>query len=127
MPGATSRAILAQLSDDVDWEGVIGAGPHVPQSGRRKGKDEVRAFFHAVRDTTDWEVFEPQEFIAQGDRVVVLGHYAAVTKATGLRVASDWVMVFRLRDGLTTEFREFSDSAAINAAYEAPKAAASGR
>lgn len=60
--------------------------------------------------------FEPQEFVATGDKVVALGHYTATTPVGG-SLDSDFAMVFTLRDGKVVRFQEFSDSAAINAAY----------
>jgi ketosteroid isomerase-like protein len=120
------EAILADYSDDIIWEPVIGAGPHVPTAGIRRGKAAVREFFRILAETTDFERFEAQEFIAQGDKVVVLGTYAAIPRSTGRRHASDWVMVFTIADGRVVSFREFSDSAGINAAYDL-KAAAAGR
>jgi hypothetical protein len=60
--------------------------------------------------------FEPKEFVATGDKVVTLGHYAGTTPAKK-GFDSDFAMVFTLRNGKVTHFQEFCDSAAINAAY----------
>ena len=49
--------------------------------------------------------------------MVAIGHYRAVTKATGKTIDSDFVMVFTLRGGKVATFREFTDSAGINAAF----------
>jgi ketosteroid isomerase-like protein len=65
----------------------------------------------------DFEVFEPREFVAQGDKVITLGHYTAKVKATGRRFDSDFVMVFTLRNGKLTHFQEFLDTASLNAAF----------
>ena len=70
-----------------------------------------------MAETEDFEQFEPREFVAQGDTVVAIGHYRAVTKATGKRFDSDFAMVFTLRNGKVASFREFTDSAGINAAF----------
>jgi ketosteroid isomerase-like protein len=65
--------------------------------------------------------FEPQQFVAQGDTVVTLGHYTATT-SNGGSFDSDFVMVFTIRDGRAVEFREYLDSAALNAAFAPAKA-----
>jgi uncharacterized protein len=109
--------ILAALDDNVIWKPVMGAGAHVPTAGERRGKIAVGEFFKILGVTVDFERFEPAEFIAQGDKVVVLGHYAAKTPA-GKRFVSDWVMVFTLRNGKVVSFQEFTDSAAIDRAYQ---------
>ena len=111
-------AILNSCDDNVEWQGVIGTEGVLPQSGLRRGKAQVGEFFKQVADTTDFKSFEPKEFIAQGDKVVVLGSYAANMKPSGQRYASDWVMVFTVRNGKVTGFREFSDSAQLVRAYK---------
>ena len=73
---------------------------------------------HARSNTIIQAIHGPQHFIAQGDRVVALGHYTAKTSAGGA-FDSDFVMVFMLRNGKVTEFQEFLDSAALNAAFVA--------
>jgi ketosteroid isomerase-like protein len=50
--------------------------------------------------------------------VVTLGHYTATT-STGGSMDSDFVMVFTVRGAKVTEFQEFLDSAALNAAFAA--------
>jgi ketosteroid isomerase-like protein len=109
--------LLSHMTDDVEWRPVIGTAAHVPFSGARKGKPSVAEFFKIVAETEDFEQFEPREFIAQGDTVVAVGHYRAVTKATGKRFDSDFAMVFTLTNGKVSAFREFTDSAAVNAAF----------
>lgn len=110
-------ALLGQFSDDIIWRPVTGGGTHVPFAGERRGKAGVAEFFKRVAESEDFEVFEPREFVAQGDKVVTLGHYRAKVRKTGRTVDSDFVMVFTLRDGKVTHFQEFLDSAALNAAF----------
>jgi ketosteroid isomerase-like protein len=112
------QAILDSLADDIVWKGVYGAGPHVPTSGERRGKAQVGEFFKQLAQNVTFSRFEPKEFIATGDKVVVLGHYTATTPI-GKQFDADFVMVFTLHNGKATAFQEFTDSAAINAAYAA--------
>ena len=109
--------ILATLDDDISWRAVIGAGPQVPTSGERRGKPAVAEFFRTLGESLQFERFEPREFVAQGDTVVVLGSYAG-RASTGKRIESEWVMVFGFRNGRISQFQEFTDSAALNAAFE---------
>jgi hypothetical protein len=110
-------AMLANMSDDIDWHGVIGVGPNVPTGGPRRGKQQVAQFFKQVTDTVTFTKFEPQQFLAQGDTVVALGHYTGTVKTTGRGFSLDWVMVFTMRGGKTIRFREYTDAAAVTAAY----------
>jgi uncharacterized protein len=111
-------AILNACDDNVEWQGVIGTEGVLPQSGLRRGRAQVGEFFKQVAETTDFKSFEPKEFVAQGDKVVALGSYSARLKPSGQNYSSDWVMVFTVRNGKVTQFREFSDSAQLIRAYK---------
>ena len=110
-------ALLGYMADDIHWRPVIGTAKHVPFSGERRGKAAVGEFFKQVSESEDFQQFEPREFVAQGEKVVTLGHYRAVAKATGKTFESDFVMVFTLRGGKVAAFQEFTDSAGINEAF----------
>jgi ketosteroid isomerase-like protein len=112
------QTLLGYFDDNIVWKPVTGAGAHVPTAGERRGKAAVGEFFKTVSETVNFERFEPREFVAEKDKVVALGYYTAKAP-TGRRFESDFVMVFTLRDGKVVQFQEFSDSAAINAAYDA--------
>jgi uncharacterized protein len=110
------QSILEKLDEGIVWKGVYGAGPEVPTSGERHGKAQVAEFFRLVAEHIKFSRFEPKDFVAGGGRVVALGHYTATTPVGG-SFDSDFAMVFTLRNGKVTMFQEFTDSAALNAAY----------
>jgi len=110
------QGILDRIDDNAVWIGVYGANAHVPTSGERRGKAAIAEFFKQVAEHVNFSRFEPQEFVATGDKVVALGHYTATTPVGG-SVDSDFAMVFTLRNGKVVRFQEFADSAMINAAY----------
>ncbi len=56
---------------------------HVPFSGKRQGRGAVGEFFSTLASLMDARSFEEREFIAQGDKVVVLGQYVWQSKPTG--------------------------------------------
>lgn len=114
------NAILAVLDDNVEWQGVTGTEGVLPQAGLRRGRSAVAEFFSQVASTTDFERFEPREFVAQGDKVVVLGRYAGKAKPSGGRFDTEWVMVFRIAGGRIANFREFTDSAQLVKAFGSP-------
>ena len=109
--------VLETLDPDVVWKAVTGASAAVPMSGERRGRAAVTEFFNTLGRSLTFEVFEPREFVAQGDKVVALGYYRART-AAGRPFASEWVMVFTVANGKVTRFQEFTDVAALNAAFE---------
>jgi ketosteroid isomerase-like protein len=109
--------LLSYMAEDIQWQPVIGTAARVPFSGERTGKAQVAEFFKLVAAAEEFQQFEPREFVAQGDKVVAIGHYRAVTKPTGKSFESDFAMVFTMRDGKVARFQEFTDSAGINAAF----------
>jgi ketosteroid isomerase-like protein len=113
--------ILATLDDQIVWKPVTGAASYVPTAGQRRGKAAVAEFFKLVAESMQFSSFEPREFVAQGDKVVALGHYVGKA-STGGHFESDFAMIFTIRNGRIVEFQEMQDSAALNAAF-APAAA----
>jgi ketosteroid isomerase-like protein len=84
-----------------------------PFAGKRKGKDQVVEFYMGTGETVDFEQFEPQEYIAQNDKVVVLMFERFCIKATGKYVDNEYVMVFTLMDGQIVQWRIYEDTAPI--------------
>src|SRR5687768_1757914 len=113
------NTILGMVDDNVEWHGVKGAEGVAPHAGLRRGRAAVGQFFQQVGSSIEFHKFEPREFIAQGDQVAVIGDYEGSIKASGTRMKSDWVMVFTVRDGKVTRFREWTDSAQLVRAYGA--------
>jgi ketosteroid isomerase-like protein len=109
------QALLDQLSDNVTWELPEVEG--VPLCGKRAGRNSVKEFFATLARDQEVLEFAPREFVAQGDKVVSLGHYQWRVKDTGRNFASDFAHVFTIRDGKVTGFKEYFDSAALASAY----------
>ena len=65
----------------------------------------------------------PREFVAQGDKVVSLGHYRWRVKSTGQEYSSDFAHVFTVSDGKITGFQEYTDTASAARAYQRSAAA----
>jgi ketosteroid isomerase-like protein len=109
-------ALLNLFSDDIEWE--LDETENVPFSGARSGKEQVAKFFDELNDAQHSLQFEPREFIAQGDKVVALGHYAWMVNSTDRTYESDWAEVFTIRNGKISKFREYANTAAGAAAYQ---------
>ena len=97
-----------------DYSGSPG---RVPTNGGRVGKAAVTKLCSDMAGGVAFETFAPREFIAERDKVVVLGYYNGTSKTTGRRFSSDWVMVFTFRDGKVVHFREFGNTSELNAAF----------
>lgn len=113
--------LLALFSDDIEWE--VPEIENAPFAGSRTGIASVGEFFTQLDAAEDITRFEPLEFIAEGDKVVVLGESAATVRETGKIYETDWVHVFHLRDGKIAGFHEFFDNAAATRAFQKTAAA----
>jgi ketosteroid isomerase-like protein len=108
--------VLSTLADDVDWF-IPGPKDIISFVGQRQGREQVAQFIAKLAEMQDAEQFEPREFIAQGDKVVAVGHYRWRIESTGHSYASDWVHVFAIHDGKISPFQEYLDTYAWAAAY----------
>ena len=61
--------------------------------------------------------FEPQEVIAQGDKVIVFVNWRSLVRATGRTIELDLVHVWTLRNGKLAKFREYYDTYTAVEAY----------
>lgn len=109
-------AFLAALTDDVDWS--TPDVPDIPLSGHYKGPSGVAEFFKKLDAAIAFEQFEPRQFVAQGDTVVVIGYEKGTVKSTGKSEESDWVHVVTVRGGKIASFKEFINTAAVAAAFQ---------
>ncbi len=115
------ESLLDLMSDAVEWELPEVAG--VPVAGRRQGRAAVAEFFRQLAETQSLVNFEPMEFVAQGDKVIVLGSYTWQIKANRGQFTCDWAHVFTVRNGRIFRFQEYTDTAAVARAYHYAAAA----
>ncbi len=106
--------VLDRLSDDVEWR--IAGPAELPFVGLHRGREAVATFFRDFAQAAEFETFEPREYLAKGDKVIVLGHERQRIRETGRVVETDWAMVFVVRDGRITRYRNYVDSRDVQAA-----------
>jgi hypothetical protein len=51
------------------------------------------------------------EYIAEGERVIVLGRMRATVKATGRPYDNEWAMAYRFENGKIANFQVYEDTA----------------
>jgi ketosteroid isomerase-like protein len=101
--------LLELMTDDIQWV-LHSPAEAEPAGGEHKGKAAVAEWFRKLGENYEFEVFSPDEFIASGDKVVVLGHETIRAKTTGRRGEFDWVHIFTYRQGKLARFDAFFDS-----------------
>lgn len=106
--------VLMCMAPQIEWE--IPAVPQLCFTGKRHGREQVAEYFRLNSELQETRELSPKEFIAQGNKVVVLGHGAWTARETGRDFESDWVHVFTIEGGQIMAFREFLD---VHVAVEA--------
>lgn len=108
-------AILAQLSDDIDWEYGAGAAP-VPWLQPLRGRAQVPQFFQALMQHLEITRFEVKHLLAGGSPeaplVVGIVDLQATARATGrVLVETDEVHLFHFdASGRVARFRHRADT-----------------
>lgn len=107
--------IMALIADDGRVEFY---GPQViPYARIFNGHANVRRFFETVLSSVDIHQFDAEEFICQGDKVVVTGHLRLTARATGKPIESDFVHVITVKNGKWQLFRDFMNTYEAAAAF----------
>ena len=114
--GASVDHWLGLLDDDVVLRSVADGVDGLDFMTHRKGLGEARDYFTGL--AADWEMvhFTPKEFVAQGNRVVMIGECAFRNRRTGKVASSAKADVFTFREGRVVEVMEFFDTARASAA-----------
>lgn len=114
------EGVLAPLDPEVSWR-TPGA-PDLPTGGLRQGIPAVREFFALLLNTFDVADFQPRDFLASGDKVVVLGTSREGPKGSGRLVPFRWVHVFTFRNGRIVAFEEPADVSELVAEFRRSQA-----
>ena len=116
-------AVLNVLTEDVEWF-TPGPPSIIPYAGSRSGPGQVAQYFREFGQAVEITAFQPRQFFAGAEQVVVLGHYSGRVRTTGRVIESEWAHAFTLRNGKIANFRGYEDSAAVVAAFaQQPQAA----
>jgi ketosteroid isomerase-like protein len=100
------EGLLALVADDIEW---IIPGQDWPLAGTRHGHAGLADLLETA--SKSMETFtEPREFVAQGDRVLVIGFARGKIKATNKTFEDHFVFAITLRDGKLANIREYIDT-----------------
>ncbi|WBO24416.1 nuclear transport factor 2 family protein [Sphingomonas abietis] len=108
--GGDREAMLALVADDIEW---IIPGEDWPLAGTHRGRAGLTDLLNTESQTMEMSLSEPREFIAQADRVLVVGYAEGKVKATGKPFEDDWIFSITVRDGKLTRIREYVDTQAL--------------
>jgi ketosteroid isomerase-like protein len=103
------EGVLATWSDDVKWEG---GNSDLPAGGDYQGKDQVVGAFGELGEAWESLSVTPDEMVAEGDSVVVLGHLEGTPKGGGDSVKSPFAHVYRFDGDKVSRIQVLTDTLA---------------
>jgi ketosteroid isomerase-like protein len=115
MGSYNKQALLALVAEDVEW---IVPGEDWPLAGTHRGHAGLAAVLQKASKEIEMAYPKPPEFVAQGDRVLVIGIATGKIKATNKPFKDDWVFDITVRDGKVSNIREYIDTQALARASE---------
>ena len=110
MGSYNKQDLLALVAEDIEW---IIPGEDWPLAGTYRGHAELAAVVQKASDEVETTYPKPPEFVAQGDRVLVVGVATGKIKATNKSFKDDWVFDITIRDRKVTKIREYIDTQAL--------------
>ena len=110
MGGYNRQDLLALVAEDIEW---IIPGEDWPLAGTHRGHAELAAVLQKASEEVEMTYPQPPEFVAQGDRVLVVGVATGKIKATNKPFKDDWVFAITVRNGKLTNIREYIDTQSL--------------
>ena len=110
MGSTNKQALLALVAEDVEW---IIPGEDWPLAGTHRGRAGLAAVLQKASEEVETTYPAPPEFVAQGDRVLVVGVATGKIKATNKPFKDDGVFDITVRDRKVTKIREYIDTQAL--------------
>lgn len=107
--GDTQR-VLALAAEDMEW---IVPGEDWPLAGTHSGHAGLKDVLRKAAKEVETTYPQPPEFVAQGDRVMVIGVATGKIKATDKAFKDEWVFDITVQDGKLVKLKEYIDTQAL--------------
>src|SRR5947209_3011129 len=103
------EGLLALVAHDIEW---IIPGEDWPLAGTRRGHAGIADLLSTASSMLETST-QPREFVAQGDRVRVIGAATGKIKTTNKPFKNEWVFDITVRAGKLRRIREYLDTQAL--------------
>ena len=110
MGSGDRERLLAFAAEDIEW---IVPGEEWPLAGTYLGHNGLEVLFGKASEAMETTFTKPPEFVAMGDRVVVIGVATGKVLPTNKPWEDNWVFAITVRDGRLTHIREYVDTQAL--------------
>ena len=104
------QGLLALSAEDIEW---IIPREDWPLAGTHRGHAGLADVLQKASEEVEMTYPEPPEFVAQGDRVMVVGVATGKIKATNRPFKDEWVFDITVRDGKVARIQEYIDTQAL--------------
>ena len=115
MGSGDKQGLLALAAENIEW---IIPGEDWPLAGTHRGHAELADVLQKASEEVEMTYPKPPEFVAQGDRVLVVGVATGKIKATNKPFKDNWFFDITVRNGKVTKIREYIDTQALARASE---------
>jgi ketosteroid isomerase-like protein len=105
------EGITASFAEDIEFVGPN--SQRMPEAGTHRGREAVGALLAGMRERWDDLTWTPDEFVSEGDTIVVLGHMEGRAKATGTQVKVPFVHIWRMSGGTVRRGQALTDTAVV--------------
>jgi uncharacterized protein len=109
------QRVLELVAADIEW---IVPGERWPLAGTHRAHAGVEKVLQKASEEIETTYPKPPEFLAQGDRVFVIGVATGKIKATNKPFKDEWVFDITVRDGKLARIQEYIDTQALARASE---------
>jgi ketosteroid isomerase-like protein len=114
MGRSDKEGLLSLVAENIEW---IIPGKDWPLAGTHRGQAGLKDLLQKSSEL-ETSFPTPPEYVAQGDRVMVIGFAKGRVKATNKTFEDDWVFDITVRNGKLTRIREYIDTQALALASE---------
>jgi uncharacterized protein len=108
------EGLLAPTAEDIEW---IIPGEDWALAGTHRGHAGLADLLETASKTMETST-ELREFVARGDRILVIGFARGKVKATNRTFEDHFVFAITVHDGKLTKIREYIDTQALARASE---------
>jgi ketosteroid isomerase-like protein len=102
--------LLTLAAENIEW---IIPGEGWPLAGTHRGHAELAAVLKKASAEVQMKYPKLPEFVAQGDRVMVVGVATGKIYATNKPYKDEWVFDITIRDGKVARIQEYIDTQAL--------------
>jgi ketosteroid isomerase-like protein len=107
---ADKERLLAFVAEDIEW---IIPGEDWPLAGTHRGHAGLAKLLQKASEEVEMTYPRPPEYVAQGDRVLVIGVATGKIKATNKPFKDEWIFDITVHNGKLTKIREYIDTQAL--------------